>query len=216
MDTEEINEIKQKVADAGRYIRDAGLVHGESGNVSIRIDEGRVAISPSMIPYDDIEAKDVLVIDLEGDVLEGDLNPSSESKMHLGIYKARPDVGAIVHTHPVYASAIAVCRQDIPVFIDEIVPILGGGVTVSEYGMPGSDELAQGTVDALGKKYAALVANHGAVACGRTIEAAIKHAESLERVCKIYLLSKLAGTVVCLPDDVVEMQQSIFEIKNSL
>lgn len=214
MDAAEIQEVKQKIVEAGKYILEKGLVHGKSGNISVRIDENRVAITPSALPYPMMTPESILILDLEGNIVEGDFNPSSEAKMHLAIYKVRPDVNSVVHTHSVYASALACCRKRIPVFLDEAVPTLGGAIEISEYGMPGSFELADGVAKSVGQNNAALVANHGVVACGPTLEKAIHNVEFVERIAKMYIMAKVIGEPINLSDEVIAMEREIFEALN--
>lgn len=206
-------ELKKEIADSGRKLLKSGLTHGTAGNLSARIPgEEKVVISPSHVPYESIQPEDVLVIDLAGEVLEGERNPSVESMMHLEIYKARADVGAIVHAHSVYASALASVGKGIPAFLDEIVAIVGGTTEVAKYAMPGTSELAKNVLRALGKKNAVLLANHGTVCCGRNLARAFEMAEGIERTAKIYVLALIIGGPKMLSDEVVELQQNSFEL----
>jgi L-fuculose-phosphate aldolase len=190
-----------------------GLVIGASGNISIRISgEDKIVITPSQIKYDKIGVNDIVVVDFKKNVLEGDRSPSVETGMHIGVYETRPDVGAIVHTHSVYASAIASLGKTIPPFLDDIVLMLGGEIEVAEYGIPGSKELAENAVRALGKKNAVLLANHGSLSCGKNLEGAFVNAELVERVAKIFILSSLLGKPKNLPQEVVQLEQQIFEL----
>ena len=195
-----IDELRKEVAEVGRKMLRSGLVHGTAGNVSARVPgEEKVVISPSLVPYGSIKVEDVLVLDFEGNILEGERNPSVESKMHLRIYKARPDVGGIIHAHPIYASALASVGKSIPAFLDELVPTVGGTIDVAEYGMPGSEELAENALKALGNKNAVLLSNHGTICCGRNLEEAFEMTEEVERVAKIYVLSLMLGGPKVLP-----------------
>jgi L-fuculose-phosphate aldolase len=153
---------------------------------------------------------DLLTVDFEGKVVSGKRNPSSENRMHLAIFKARPDVGAVIHTHSVYASALAVNRMSIPAFIDEMVPFLGGSIEAAEYGMPGSDELAENAVKALGEKSAVLLANHGVLVTGKNLDKALEAAEMIEHIAKIYVTALTVGKPIMLSEETVEMQKSIY------
>ena len=157
-----------------------------------------------------------MIIDLEGDVIEGDRNPSIEHPLHCAIYKARPDVNAIVHTHCIYASAVAVLRKPLPPIVDEFVIRLGGQVEVAEYGQPGSEELAKNVVEALGPRNAVLLANHGALCCGPTMEVALHNALLLERVAHIYLLASAAAGgekhLTTIPPEAIETQSQMFDL----
>ena len=216
MNKAEVNRLKAEVAQAGRRMLNKGLVSGTAGNISVRVPGGeRMVITPSQMGYDLIGVDDIVTLDFERNVLEGERRPSTEAGMHIGVYKARPDVGAVVHTHSVYASAVASVRKAIPPFLDEMVLVLGGGIEVAEYGMPGSEELAHNAVAALGKKNAVLLANHGPLCCGKDLESALGNAELVERVAKIFILSSLLGKPQNLPPEAVELEQNIFEVRDS-
>ncbi|OIP28257.1 MAG: class II aldolase [Chloroflexi bacterium CG15_BIG_FIL_POST_REV_8_21_14_020_46_15] len=213
MNGKEVNKLKMEIVEAGKRMLHKGLVIGASGNISIRISgEDKIVITPSQIKYDKIGVNDIVVVDFKKNVLEGDRSPSVETGMHIGVYETRPDVGAIVHTHSVYASAIASLGKTIPPFLDDIVLMLGGEIEVAEYGMPGSKELAENAVRALGKKNAVLLANHGSLSCGKNLEGAFVNAELVERVAKIFILSSLLGKPKNLPQEVVQLEQQIFEL----
>ncbi len=213
MNEKEVNKLKMEVVEAGKRMLHKGLVIGASGNISIRIPgEDKIVITPSQIKYDKIGVNDIVVVDFKKNVLEGDRSPSVETGMHIGVYETRPDVGALVHTHSVYASAIASLGKTIPPFLDDIVLMLGGEIEVAEYGMPGSKELAENAVRALGKKNAVLLTNHGALCCGKNLESAFVNAELVERAAKIFILSSLLGEPKNLPQEVVQLEQQIFEL----
>jgi len=213
MNEKEVNKLKMEIVEAGKRMLHKGLVIGASGNISIRISgEDKIVITPSQIKYDKIGVNDIVVVDFKKNVLEGDHSPSVETGMHIGVYETRPDVGAIVHTHSVYASAIASLGKTIPPFLDDIVLMLGGEIEVAEYGIPGSKELAENAVRALGKKNAVLLANHGSLCCGKNLEGAFVNAELVERVAKIFILSSLLGKPRNLPQEVVQLEQQIFEL----
>ena len=206
-------EEKEQVLEACRRIVAAGLVAGASGNVSRRV-EGPdgvplVAITASQVPYHRLTARDIVVIDFEGDPVEGVGVPSSETLAHLAVYRARPDVGAVVHTHSIYASALAVAGLEIPPLIDEQVVVLGGVVPVAEYAIAGSQELADKACAALGEGNAVLLHNHGVLGVGADLEEAAIACELVERLAQIYVLALGLGRVTPLPEDVVEAEKKI-------
>lgn len=207
---------KREVLDACRRIVVAGLVAGSSGNVSRRVQgpDGAplVAITPSRLPYHRLTADDILVIDFEGDPVEGDGVPSSETLVHLALYSARADVGAVIHTHSVHASALAVAGLEIPPLLDEQVVALGGAVPVAEYAMAGSQELANRACAALSQGNAVLLRNHGALGVGADLEEAVAVCELVERLAQVYVLALGLGKVAPLPDDVVEVEKKIFRM----
>ncbi len=187
------------------------LVIGSSGNASLRVGD-HVVISPSSVHYTEMTVDDVVVIDMEGEEVEGTRNPSVETPMHLEIYRSRDDAIAVVHTHSVYTSAMAVLREPLPPIIDEIVPKLGAGMRVSKYAMPGTKQLGINVVEVLEDRSAALIANHGAVCLAKTLKEALFLSILLERACKIYMTAKQIGKPIELPEDVVEDEQDIWEM----
>ena len=187
------------------------LVIGSSGNASLRVGD-HVVISPSSVHYTEMTVDDVVVIDMEGDEVEGTRNPSVETPMHLEIYRTRDDALAVVHTHSIYTSAMAILHEPLPPIIDEIVPKLGATIRVSKYAMPGTKQLGKNVVEVLEERSAALIANHGAVCLAKTLKDALFLSILLERACKIYMTAKQVGKPIELPEDVVEDEQDIWEM----
>ena len=194
-----------------------GLVSGSSGNLSVRVASeepgGLVAITPRGKPYRDLSDEDVVVVDFEAEPVEGELPPSAETMLHVGIYSARPDVRSVVHTHSVFSSVAAVAGMAIPPIIDEMVVTLGGGIEVSEYAFPGSEDLAENVAAALGERAAVLMRNHGAVGVGRDSRAALDVCILVERVAQIFIYSSLLGRAHTLPPDVVEAEQAFYRMR---
>ena len=206
---------RAEVLEACRRIVAAGLVSGASGNVSRRLREPDgefVAITPTRIPYSRLRAEDVLVIDFEAEPVEGEGVPSSETLTHLAAYRARPDVGAVIHTHSVYASVLAVAGLEIPPLVDEQVVALGGPVAVAEYGMSASEDLARKAVAALGERNAALLRNHGLLGVGADLEEAATVCELVERLAKVYVHALALGRANPLPEDVVATEVKFFRM----
>ena len=206
---------KRRVAEVARKMAELGLVSGTSGNVSARLPDALVAITPMGRSYEGMSADDIVVVDGDLYPVEGDLMPSSESLLHVAIYEARPDVGGIVHTHAVYSSAVAVAGLGIPPIVDEMVVVLGGEIRVSEYAPPASEELAQRVCSALGNRDAALIRNHGAVGVGATPEDALDASILTERTAKIFVMSSILGRATALPDEVAESEATIFEMRRA-
>ena len=206
---------KQQVAEVARKMAELDLVSGTSGNVSARLPDGLLAITPMGKSYEGMSAEDIVVVDGDLNPVEGDLMPSSESLLHVAIYVARPDVGGIVHTHALYSSAVAAAGMAIPPIVDEMVVTLGGEVRVSEYAPPASEAVAERVCDALGNRDAALIRNHGAVAVGGDPLAALNASILTERVAQIFVLSSILGSPTTLPDDVVASEAAIFEMRRA-
>ena len=201
-------------------LENTGLVAGSSGNASVRLDsrEELYLITPAKIPYSELRESDLVVInaDIEPIDEESLLIPSTEALLHLATYRARPDVHAIVHTHSIHASVAAVRGVSIPPIVDEMMVYLGGEVGVSEYGFPGTEELAENVVAALGDKGAALIRHHGMMAVGRNIEEALERAVLVERIAQIYLQSEAMGGAVRLPEWAIDAGRAAYMMNTGL
>jgi len=201
--------IKTEILAIGCAMLDKGLVAGTWGNISARIPETSfVAITPSGRGYRELTANDVVVVDLTGKVMEGNLKPSSELPLHLAIYRARPDIQGIVHTHSVFASACAVARKIIPPIIEDLVQLVGGGVEVADYALPGTETLAKNIVVALGERNAVLMANHGVVGCGQSLVEGMMACELVEKAAQIYIYAnQIGGAQLLSKEDVAIMHE---------
>jgi L-fuculose-phosphate aldolase len=182
---------REGVAAAARRLAGEGLVIGTAGNVSARAGE-LVAVTPTGAVLAAVAADDVAVVDLDGVQVAGELAPTSELGLHLGVYR-RYDVGAVVHTHAPMATALACVLNELPVVHYQMLA-LGGAIRVAPYATFGSPELAQLTLDALEGRCAALMSNHGAIAHGPDLDAAIETALLLEWVSTIYWRAAAIGT----------------------
>lgn len=212
--------MRTAVAEAARKLETSGLVSGSNGNVSVRIDQDGspplIAITPMGIPYSDLKDKDVVVCDYELDIVEGELVPSSESLLHVGIYVRRPDVGAIVHTHPLHSSVMAVTGEEIPVLLDEMAISLGGPIKVSDYAFPGTQDLADNVLNALGDRAAAIIRNHGAVGVGGDLRQALNACILTERVAYVFYKASVLGKVNPLPNDAVQREIAVYRMRRGL
>lgn len=206
--------ISKMVVEKGKQILAANLTVGTWGNISCRIPgENNIAITPSGMSYDVLVPEDVVVLDLEGNIINGIRKPSIEVPLHLSIYKARKDVKAIVHTHSAYATAMAVARKEIPGAIEDLVQIVGGNVRVNEYALPGTEQLGINTIKALEGRNAVLLANHGVVGVGRDLDEALKVCQVVEKSAQIILFAQLMGGAVELSEgDINEMRNFYLEV----
>lgn len=175
---------RQSLVDYGRRLVAGGYVVGADGNLSAR-DGERVLITPSSVPYDRLTIDGVASIDLDG---EGDAFRSSEWAVHCAIYRARPDVMAIIHAHPVHACVLAVRRERLEALLDEVEPVLGGPVEIADYAPSGSTDLGVQAVAGLGTRNAVILANHGTVTVGAALEDAFYRLEVLERAAHVQVL----------------------------
>ena len=211
-------EKRRAVLEAAQEMAALGLVVGTSGNVSMRVDANSderelMAITPSGIEYDILNTEDILVTDMNIEPAEGDGVPSSEAMLHAEIYRHRRDVGAVMHTHSAFATAVAVAGLDIPPIIDEMVLTVGGEVKVAEYAFPSSEALAANVREALGGRNAALMRNHGVVGVGADLREALKVCELVEHAARVMVYASMLGGATSLPSDVLEAEMALFEMR---
>lgn len=190
--------VREQVAVAARRLADEGLLIGTAGNVSAREDD-RVAITGTGVVLARCTPDDVTVVSLTGEVLEGALVPSSELGLHLGVY-AGSAAAAVVHTHAPYSTAVACVLDELPVLHYQQL-LLGGAVRVAPYATYGTPELAAATLAALDGRQAALLANHGSVAVGSTLDRAVEHALLLEWLATLHHRASALGTPRALTDE---------------
>lgn len=182
------------------------LFAGTSGNLSIYDDENDcIYITPSSIPYENMECEDMVVITMDGTVLEGKHQPSSEWKLHANIYKERKEIKAVVHTHSPYATAFAVANMPIPMILVEMLPSIGDAVQVAGFALPGDEKVGIEAVKALEGRKGCLLKNHGAVAIGEEIESAYITAVYIEDAARIYYLASTVGKVGEIPKEQLEI-----------
>lgn len=191
---EDLTMLKQAVLQTAKKAYDEKLMAGTSGNMSVYSPGERLmVITPSSYDYSIMEVQDIVVVDLDGNVAEGRHKPSSEWKMHAEIYRHLPHVGAVVHTHSPYATSFAVTHQEIPVILIEMIPFLKGKLEVSAYAKQGSAQVGLNAVPILQRKNACLMANHGVVAVGGTLEEAYINSVYTEDTAKIYHMALASG-----------------------
>lgn len=206
-------EERKIVLAAVREIYEAGLVSGTWGNVSARCPgTNLMIITPSGMNYDTLTIGDMVLAEDSGRVLEGNLKPSVETSMHGGIYKNRPDVQAVVHTHSLYAAAFGVAGKNLPVILEETATTIGHAVPLAEYAPAGTSALAQNVVETLGQdKQAAFLPHHGLVTVGPSMEEALKKAYVIERSCRVCIYAQILGKVNSLPEKEINAVRENFK-----
>ncbi len=192
---------RRAVLDAAHELNRRGLVEASSGNVSARVDGDRVCMTPSSVLYDEMVLDDLVIVDLDGNVLEGERGPTSEKALHLACYRSYPEVGGVIHSHAVFATMFAVARQPIPAAIEELAVYVGGGIPVCEYTMTGTDELGDEVAAKLADRGATLLANHGLVSVGRDVDDALKIAALVERTAQIVWGARQLGELGVVPPE---------------
>jgi len=207
-----VHEVKVAVLAATKEMDDRGLVSGTAGNVSGRVDRERAVLTPSSLPYAEMTLDDLVVVDLDGTVLEGDRSPTSEKDLHLECFRAFPEVGGVLHCHARHASMFAVARRQIPAAVDESVIYLGGDIPVADYQPSGSVELAHAVVACLAERSAALMANHGLVCVGKSPADALHAALVVEHNAEIVWGSMSLGGPAALPADAVANLRGVYDL----
>lgn len=188
------------------------LVDGTEGNVSARLEDGNVCITPSSLSYEVMTLEDLVVIDLDGNVVEGSRGPSSEKAVHLACYKAFDEVGSVIHSHPNNASVFAVARQPIPAAIEESVVFIGGDIPICDFVATGTDELGDEAVSHLKDRSAALLANHGLVAIGADPYSALRVTALVEKVAQIVIGARTIGGEASVPEQVKQNFHGVYQL----
>jgi L-ribulose-5-phosphate 4-epimerase len=204
-----IRELKTELLDVTLESYELKLMAGTSGNASV-YDKEREAmiITPSSVSYDGMTIEDLVVMKLDGTIIEGKHDPSSEWKMHAQVYLDREDITCVLHTHSPFATGFAVCQEGIPVILIEMVPFLGGDVPVAAFGMPGTAELGLEALKVMSDRKGCLLANHGTLAIGTSIRSTYMSSIYLEDAAKIYHIAKNAGHVKVIPEEYVEAMRN--------
>jgi L-fuculose-phosphate aldolase len=197
-----IENAPEQVLAAAKELLEKGLVEGTSGNISARQEDGNIAVTPSSLDYRIMELEDIVVVSPDGEVVSGHRPPTSEKYLHQAVLAAYEDLAVCIHSHAVHATMFAVAQQDIPSCIDEFTVYLGGDIRCTEYSPSGSAELGEHVVKALDGRGAALIANHGMVAIGTTMEKTMHNTALVERSAKIIWGAKQLGGIFPLPEKV--------------
>ena len=211
---------RELICRIGKLLYDRGHVAANDGNISLRVGD-RLIMTPSGVSKGRMTPDMLLVTDLEGNVLEGNRHPTSEGKMHLAVYRHRPDVGAVVHTHPPVATAFACCRKGLETpYLAELVVGLGTVPCTPEFAMLSTEEVPESVVPYLPDHNAVLLANHGALTWGATLWDAFDRMETVEHTAKILMSIQTIGGGMPLSDaqvaqlrSMVGMYQTLREVK---
>ena len=190
---DQIIELKEQVLKGGIRLLEQGLVARTWGNISIRVDEEFMLITPSGRPYEELTVEDIVLVNYFTSKYEGNVKPSSEKELHCEIYRTRKEIHAVIHTHQMNASTVAAARREVPPVLDDMAQIIGPTVRVAPYALPSTKKITKKTVKALKGRKAALMANHGAVCVGRDLEEAFVVCQVLEKACKAFIEAEFLG-----------------------
>ncbi len=199
-----IYTVKKDVVEMCRRIYNHGYVAANDGNVSARVDDGHIVMTPTGVSKGFLKTQDLVVVDINGNKVAGTTRPSSESKMHLSIYKSREDVNAVVHAHPPTATGFAVAGIPLTQCVLPEVIIAIGSIPIAEYATPGTQDLADVVVRYLNQYDAILMENHGAITVGEHVTSALFKMETMEHFAKIMFVAYQLGNVKGLPARDVE------------
>ena len=183
-------ELRQIVKDAGVKLLQNKLVQGTWGNISIRIDEKFMIVTPSGLDYIRMQVDDLVVVNIETLEYDPTIKPTGEKRIHAQIMLERPEVNAVIHSHPRNCSSLAAARVELPIMTDEQKELLGGEIRTGKYGLPGTKKLTKATIEALKGRNACFMANHGAVVCAPDMDLAFKMMSVLEDCAEKYIESK--------------------------
>lgn len=206
-------QVKEQICEIGRRVWTKGYVASNDGNFSVRVGENRVLATPTMISKGFMQPEDIVTLDLSGRQLDGHRQPTSETRLHLGIYQERPEVKAVIHAHPPYATAFAVAGEPVPKCILPEVEIFLGEIPIAQYETPGSQAFADTLKPLLKDFNLFLLANHGALSLGKDIEQAYYRMETVEHYCRILLYTTQLGQ----PKQISQEKMSeLFQLKERL
>ena len=206
------DRLRTEVVKGAKNIFGKGLVEAGEGNVSVRNGKKEeLFITPSFNQYDTLKKGEIVHLDFNGNALSSGKLPSTEAKMHIAIYKSRPKVQSVIHTHSPFATTLSIVRKSIPIIMEEMYIFLGGSIDVSEFGEAHTGEIGDVALKALGIKNAALLANHGVIVCGKTLDHAVKFAELVEKLAKMYWGALQLGDPIIIPNEHLERFKKLFE-----
>jgi L-fuculose-phosphate aldolase len=204
-------ELREAIVEVGRLMYDRGFIAGGDGNISARLPNGTILVTPTMVCKGRMTPDMIVLVDAKGAKIAGDRNPSSEFAMHLAVYDNRTDIHAVVHTHPPVATGFAVAGLALDrALLSEVVLTLGC-IPLTQYGTPSTNELVDALKPFIPAHDALLLANHGAVAYGRDIDHALANMETVEHFARISLVAHLLGGARSLP---VEAVAKLVEVRD--
>lgn len=210
LNTEE--QIRREVVKGAKSIFKKGLCEDNEGNISIR--NGRseeLFITPTANIYETLTEEQIVHMAFDGTPLSSGKLPSTEVKLHTAIYQSRPKARCVVHTHSTYATILSVLGRKIPVIMEEQIIYLGGAINIASFGEAHTEEIGQAALEALGKNNAAILANHGVIACGKSVTNAVKAAELVEKLAKVYWGALQIDKPNIIPEDQFPRFEKMFD-----
>lgn len=190
---EDLNILRKLIIQTGLRLVKEGYVARTWGNISVKVDDNFMLITPSGRTYDDLSLQDIVLVNYHDLKYQGTIKPSSEKEVHCEIYKNRKEINAVIHTHQMNASTVAAARREVPPILDDQAQIIGPSIKVAPYTLAGTKRIAKKIVKALKGRKAALMANHGAVCIGRDLDEAFVVCQLLEKTCKAFIEATFLG-----------------------
>lgn len=208
---DKLDQIREEVVRIAQKIFEKGLVENGEGNVSIRVNRNEIMCTPTSTPYELLSPDKIVHMDLEGNVIGSNKIPSTEVKMHLAVYKDRRKVKCVIHNHSTYVTMLSAVRKGLPVMMEQQIIFLGGKINCTDITEAHTEEMGKVAIKALGKNNAAILANHGAVICGKSADHALRFAIILEKMAKVYWGACQIGEPLEVPKENWEEHEKMFE-----
>lgn len=210
METDKLEQLRKTVVRGAQEIYSKGLVEDGEGNVSVRINKNEILCTPTSTKYKLLRTELIVHMDLYGNLLSSGKIPSTEVKMHLAVYKDRPKVKCVIHTHSPYITMLSVLRRGIPIIMEQQLIFLGGEIRCTEITEAHTDEMGLSALKALDRNNAAILANHGAIICGKSVDHAVRFAVILEKLAKVYWGALQIGDPLTIPEENLEEHEKMF------
>jgi L-fuculose-phosphate aldolase len=211
MEFNDENNARSEIIRVMRIITGQGLVRSSDGNISVRLDKNHFLVTPSGLYKITMEPEDLLIVNWQNQVIKGrpGLKPTTELLMHLEAFHLRPDIGATLHAHPLYATALTIVGQDFPLDIIPEVPIALGCVPIAEYATPGTQAMAVSIRESISQSNAILLSHHGSLTVGKNLEEALIALERMEHTAHLYFIAQTFGKIIPIPDGEMKLLQAI-------
>lgn len=205
-------EEKKQIIKGGMQLDRYGLIALSGGNLSMRMPTGEILVTPSGMIYEDMEPDDVLVMDLQGNIIEGSRKPSSDTEAILYIFQHRSDVNAVIHTHQPYATAVGLIEKDtFRVNLTTLANAAGGNVPITPFSAAGSIDMGIDTVKYIGDSLAVILAHHGVMTIGKNLKQALTAAVYMEEAAKCYLAARACGETKQMSDAQIAQAVEVFQ-----
>lgn len=207
-----LEDLRREIIDIGIQLKEYKLITLTGGNVSGRDSKTElIAITPSGMEYDKLKPEDIVIVNIDGKIVDGLKKPSSDLMTHLQIYRKRKDINGIIHTHSVYASCFAMLNENVPVISTTMANEVGGEVPVAKYAPVASEEMGENILKVLGNQKAVLLQNHGVFTFGKNPHHALVAAVMFEDSAKVYYLARTIGRPVPMPEKEVKIANDYFQ-----